>query len=719
MRTPQTRILVFVAVLATSSVHVQSVAAGSVPTGVPAATKNPVDTTLDLRKRTPDSTVLAKAVARARKSGTAKIIVVPRADFRPSSNKSKSRLKPGADQLARLKRTFSRRVVHSASTHLVIDATLRDLDAVRRSKDVGLVQLDDNLVVLDANSNQVIGVDKAEDFGHSGAGWSVGVIDSGVDGSADAIAGRVIAGYCSSVYRKACRGKSSDTGIRASEPCTWRECDHGTHVASIAAGSLGVASGATIVSGKVAEYVKDGGNRVTFPTSDVVNIIGQMLAAHTNGRYRLASINLSIGSTTAYTDMRGCKRANEIYEFFFALAVSINVPVVVASGNGGSAAGVSAPACVDHAIAVGAVNNLGMVADFSNGGPEVDLLAPGVDVWGAVPDKTGDYKSGTSMAAPHVAGGFALLRQVDEGATVDELLASMQAHSHLVRDVRAGGHSVPVPDLGAILAQDHSFEGMSPHLSFDGDVVTGAAAVGSYFDLWPAGAQVTDSGRSETWLYWTNTSEFPTLSTTVHDGTYIDPEFVSGTLIGVTPPCAGSRDTRYVFRARLTQAVHPGYRILVENYSYRLPWSNAEEAWTVTVVTRNGAGAPVAASGRLSESAPIASDPSGYRSGSVSDGVKCSESSNSTTARLGGVTLDGGTGTLFAGVTGGSMIGTDTETVTADGATVATGTNLMQGPAGEVFTRNVTLGGPALWKLRIDADDSRPDQHVLVFAALG
>jgi hypothetical protein len=70
--------------------------------------------------------------------------------------------------------------------------------------------------------------------------------------------------------------------------------------------------------------------------------------------------------------------------------------------------------------------------------PLVDLLAPGMNIVSAIPGSTYATMLGTSMAAPHVAGAWALLKSVNPAATVDEALAALQDTGFSVTDARNG-----------------------------------------------------------------------------------------------------------------------------------------------------------------------------------------------------------------------------------------------------------------------------------------
>lgn len=104
-------------------------------------------------------------------------------------------------------------------------------------------------------------------------------------------------------------------------------------------------------------------------------------------------INLSLGGG----------KSGKVLESAVEFAVSAGKLVVAAAGNTGER-GVLYPARYDGAIAVSATNRDDDLASFSSYGPEVELAAPGRDILSTLP--TNDYgpMSGTSMAAPHVAG---------------------------------------------------------------------------------------------------------------------------------------------------------------------------------------------------------------------------------------------------------------------------------------------------------------------------
>lgn len=109
-------------------------------------------------------------------------------------------------------------------------------------------------------------------------------------------------------------------------------------------------------------------------------------------------INLSLGGDVNTT----------VEQTAVAYAVSRGVVVVAAMGNKGTG-DPSYPAAYPDVIAVGAVNAIDQRASFSQWGPHIDVVAPGVNVLSTYWDDTYAFLQGTSMASPHVAGVAALI----------------------------------------------------------------------------------------------------------------------------------------------------------------------------------------------------------------------------------------------------------------------------------------------------------------------
>lgn len=161
---------------------------------------------------------------------------------------------------------------------------------------------------------------------------------------------------------------------------------HGTHVAgSIAAesnngtGVTGLMWQASLVAYKVCD--RSG----ACATDAIAKAIRQ--AAHVDADI----INMSLGGSCAQTIADAVN-----YAYF-----DHGMVIVAAAGNDG--AGVSYPAAFPPVIAVGAVDYNDRLAYFSNYGPEIDVVAPGVNVLSTIPNNNYETYSGTSMASPQVA----------------------------------------------------------------------------------------------------------------------------------------------------------------------------------------------------------------------------------------------------------------------------------------------------------------------------
>jgi subtilisin family serine protease len=262
-------------------------------------------------------------------------------------------------------------------------------------------------VALDESVPQV-GAPQMWDAGYDGSGVTVAVLDTGIDPQHPDLADRIV-------------GTANFTG----DPFTDGH-GHGTHVASIVAGSgeaadgmyRGVAPGAELLVGKA---IPDSG---TGPMSAV--IAGMEWAADQGADI----VNLSVaGPTTDGTDP-----ASLALE---ALSAATDTLFVVATGNDSSDAQVGAPAVADSALAVGAVDKQDQLAGYSNRGPRLgdagvkpELTAPGTGIAAARAAGTSlgtpvnehyTRANGTSMAAPHVAGAAALLAQANPDWSWEEL----------------------------------------------------------------------------------------------------------------------------------------------------------------------------------------------------------------------------------------------------------------------------------------------------------
>ncbi|MBE8519623.1 S8 family serine peptidase [Amycolatopsis sp. H6(2020)] len=246
-----------------------------------------------------------------------------------------------------------------------------------------------------------IGAPQAWQAGHTGAGTTVAVLDSGIDAThpdlADAVA-----------EAQDFTGGADGTDDRYG---------HGTHVASIITGSgaasagayRGVAPDTRLLVGKVLDDTGGG--------SESAIIAGMEWAVGKGAKV----VNMSLGSPPG----GGKDGGDPVSDAVNRLTAQSGALFVVSAGNNGPNGVLTSPGVADAALTVGAVDRDDQLAGFSGRGPRAgdgaikpDLTAPGVDIVAAraangrigTPAADGYVAlSGTSMAVPHVAGAAALL----------------------------------------------------------------------------------------------------------------------------------------------------------------------------------------------------------------------------------------------------------------------------------------------------------------------
>ena len=144
---------------------------------------------------------------------------------------------------------------------------------------------------------------------------------------------------------------------------------------------------------------------------------------------RIAAVNMSLGGGKSTSNCDGDPRKAAIDNLR-----SSGIATVISSGNDAFADGVSKPSCISSAVTVGSTTKSDVMSTLSNSSPLVELLAPGGSINSSVPNNGFGLKSGTSMAAPHVAGAWAVLRELSPAAPVATILSHLQATGKPITD---------------------------------------------------------------------------------------------------------------------------------------------------------------------------------------------------------------------------------------------------------------------------------------------
>ncbi|MGV9701499.1 S8 family serine peptidase [Streptomyces sp. NPDC003483] len=293
-----------------------------------------------------------------------------------------------------------------------------------------------------ADTTAQIGAPEAWNAGGTGAGVRVAVLDSGADTTHPDLAGRIV----------------GSRSFVAGEDIVDHN-GHGTHTASTVAGTgaasggkeRGVAPGADLLVGKVL------GDSGSGPISGI--IAGMEWAARTE---HAKVVNMSLGTPAWHT------QDDPLSQAVNRLSAETGALFVIAAGNAGNSPyNVSAPGTADAALTVGAVDGSDRLADFSSAGPRMnddalkpDLTAPGVDVLAARSQQMsygeGYYRSdsGTSMAAPHVAGAAVLLAQKHPTWTGQRIKDALMSTSVLTPDYSPYQAGAGRLDVGAAYRRD-------------------------------------------------------------------------------------------------------------------------------------------------------------------------------------------------------------------------------------------------------------------------
>ena len=214
-----------------------------------------------------------------------------------------------------------------------------------------------------------------------------------------------------------------------------QKADHGTHVAGTALaladnkkGLCGIAPECAFMPVQVADAkgrmtttsVLDGILYAVYQGADVINVsLGSQFAS------------LSRHPEEAQRELmrNHFKEEERLWNEIMNIADKHNSTIVVAAGNDNVLAGIDPIQRPKHMVIVSAVNRQNQPytkADFSNYGPYAAVSAPGVDIYNSIGKNGYAVMSGTSMAAPIVTGGIALMKSLNNTLTTGQIICILQ-----------------------------------------------------------------------------------------------------------------------------------------------------------------------------------------------------------------------------------------------------------------------------------------------------
>ncbi|MBP1710825.1 MAG: Subtilisin-like serine protease-like protein, partial [Deltaproteobacteria bacterium] len=340
----------------------------------------------------------AALLAKAKKAGSIRVIVKLNTSFQPEGQLSGPTAVAGqkariASLQTRLQQEVSKRNVrgikkfkHIPYTAMAVDPDA--LDALTANPLVVSIEEDKLVPATLTESVPLIKANQSWNLGYTGSGWTVAILDSGVDKTHSFFpAGKVVAEACFSTTdavehaETVCpNGLASQTGDGAGIQCGGANgtdvvgCQHGTHVAGIAAGKSatinGVAKDANVIAIQVFSKITDAAScssgGLASPcalsyTSDQILALEHVYSLRNT--HNIAAVNISIGSGQYFS---ACDSSESSTKAVIDNLRSVGIATVISSGNESYKNSMGAPACISTAVSVGATTKADAEADYSN-----------------------------------------------------------------------------------------------------------------------------------------------------------------------------------------------------------------------------------------------------------------------------------------------------------------------------------------------------------------
>ena len=407
-----------------------------------------------------------KLITIAQEKGSVRVIIGIKFDFKPEGGLSKTERKRQRADIKQIQNDFLNRFQSydireikqfAYIPFLAAEVNEPALRQMQNDPQITSIQEDEAIAPTLAQSVPLVGAPDAWNAGFSGSGWAVAILDTGVDKNHSFLSGKVVSEACYSLNVPAdssssvCPGGvTSTTATNSGLNCSLSVsgCNHGTHVAGIAAGRgtsfSGVAKDANVIAIQVFSRFDSVSNCGSNPvpcalsyTSNQISGLERVFALR--GSINIAAVNMSLGGGSNVTNCDGDPRKAAIDNLR-----SVGIATVISSGNDGFTNAIGAPGCISTAVSVGSTGDgssgatLNAVSSFSNSASFLNLLAPGAVINSSVPGGGFSNFTGTSMAAPHVTGSWAVLKQRVPTASVTQILNALISTGLPVTDTRNG-----------------------------------------------------------------------------------------------------------------------------------------------------------------------------------------------------------------------------------------------------------------------------------------